>query len=52
MNLETYKKENLKIKSEIDQKSNERNNYEMTIKTQEEDIARLKYVISEAEIEK
>lgn len=38
--------------SETEQKKNEKKNYEMTIKTQEEDIARLKYVISEAEIEK
>jgi chromosome segregation ATPase len=52
MNLETYKKENLKINSEIEQRKNEKGAYEMTIKTQEDDIARLKYVISEAEIEK
>lgn len=33
MNLETYKKENLKIKSETEQKTNEKKSYEMTIKT-------------------
>lgn len=48
----TYNEENNKIISEIGQKSREIENYDTTIKTQEEDIGRLKYVISEAEIEK
>ncbi len=52
MDKATYQQENNKINSEIGQKKREIASYDMTIKTQEEDIGRLKYVISEAEAEK
>ena len=52
MEKERYQGENSRLKGDTDQKVREIDAYESTIKTQEEDIGRLKFVISEAEIEK
>ena len=51
-NRDKYMDENHNLTAQTEQKQRAVQAYEMTIKTQEEDIARLKYVISEAETEK
>ena len=52
MSKERYTKENVKLNSDIDRITRHIESSEEMIKTQENDIARLKYVISEAENEK
>lgn len=52
MAKERYQGENAQLETDIHQKRREIDSYESTIKTQEEDIGRLKFVITEAEIEK
>ena len=50
--IDRIKNENKKLISEIERLRLSIKNYEEMIKTQENDIGRLKYVISEAEGEK
>ena len=52
MAKEKHQVENGKLDADTNQKKQEIEAYESTIKTQEEDIGRLKYVINEAETEK
>ena len=52
MNKQRYAGENAKLESDIERITRHIESSEEMIKTQENDIARLKYVISEAEAEK
>ncbi len=52
MNKQRYSKENESLRADIERISRHIDSSEEMIKTQENDIARLKYVISEAEGEK
>jgi len=52
MNRDRYAAENKKLDSEIERIDRHITSSEEMIKTQENDISRLKYVISEAEAEK
>ena len=52
LNKQRYAGENAKLESDIERITRHIESSEEMIKTQENDIARLKYVISEAEAEK